>query len=64
MVPVVANVRDYGAVGDNRTDDTAAFLRALNDPKVGPAAVCAWLLLARHERVAVAVCLAGQGDSR
>jgi hypothetical protein len=33
-VPVVGNVRDYGAVGDNRTDDTDAFLRALADPKV------------------------------
>jgi len=33
-VPVVANVRDYGAKGDNRTDDTAAFLAAINDPKV------------------------------
>jgi hypothetical protein len=33
-VPVVGNVRDYGAVGDNKTDDTDAFLRALADPKV------------------------------
>jgi hypothetical protein len=24
-------VRDYGAVGDNRTDNTAAFLRAFAD---------------------------------
>jgi hypothetical protein len=33
-VPVVGNVKDYGAVGDNKTDDTDAFLRALADPKV------------------------------
>ena len=33
-VPQVANVRDYGAKGDNKTDDTAAFLAALNDAKV------------------------------
>jgi len=33
-VPVVANVRDYGAKGDNVTDDTAAFARALEDGKV------------------------------
>jgi hypothetical protein len=34
-VPVVASVRDYGAKGDNVTDDTAAFLAAISDPKVG-----------------------------
>lgn len=33
-VPVVASVKDYGAKGDNITDDTAAFLRALNDSRV------------------------------
>lgn len=33
-VPIIANVKDYGAKGDNITDDTAAFLRALADPKV------------------------------
>jgi hypothetical protein len=33
-VPIVANVRNYGAKGDNVTDDTAAFLAAYNDPKV------------------------------
>jgi len=31
-IPVVADLkRDYGAAGDNRTDDTLAFQRALND---------------------------------
>lgn len=34
-VPVVASVKDYGAKGDNITDDTAAFLAAISDPKVG-----------------------------
>lgn len=33
-LPIVANVKNYGAKGDNVTDDTAAFLAALNDPKV------------------------------
>jgi Pectate lyase superfamily protein len=33
-VPIVGNVRDYGARGDNITDDTAAFERAFADPKV------------------------------
>ena len=28
-VPVIANIKDYGAVGDGRTDDSAAFLAAL-----------------------------------
>ena len=39
-VPVVGNVRDYGARGDNVTDDTGAFLRALADPKVSFACTC------------------------
>lgn len=30
-MPEVINVRTYGAVGNNRTDDTAAFQTALDD---------------------------------
>jgi polygalacturonase len=33
-VPVMASLRDYGAVGDGRADDSAALERALADPKV------------------------------
>jgi len=33
-VPIVGNVKDYGARGDNITDDTAAFVKALEDSKV------------------------------
>eukprot|EP00879_Flechtneria_rotunda_P014975 GHRR01015645.1.p1 GENE.GHRR01015645.1~~GHRR01015645.1.p1 ORF type:complete len:375 (+),score=100.13 GHRR01015645.1:230-1354(+) len=38
-LPVVANLRDYGAKGDNITDDTAAFIKALSDPKVNNGAL-------------------------
>jgi hypothetical protein len=34
-VPVVANVRDFGAVGDGVTDDTAAFNRAVATKRPG-----------------------------
>ena len=34
-VPVVASVKDFGAVGDGKTDDTAAFAAALASVKVG-----------------------------
>lgn len=34
-VPVVANVRDFGAKGDGRSDDTEAFLEALSKSKPG-----------------------------
>lgn len=34
-VPVVANVRDFGAVGDGVTDDTAAFALALEEMDEG-----------------------------
>ena len=34
-VPVVANVRDFGAAGDGSTDDTAAFLEAIETTSRG-----------------------------
>jgi hypothetical protein len=33
-LPQVANVKDFGAVGDNVTDDTAAFRRAITNTTV------------------------------
>ena len=35
VVPVVASVKDFGATGDGRTDDTAAFLAAIARGKPG-----------------------------
>jgi hypothetical protein len=34
-VPVTANVRDFGAVGDGITDDTAAILKAIEETEQG-----------------------------
>src|SRR5258708_4432473 len=34
-VPVTANVKDFGAVGDGKTDDTAAFESAIAAVNVG-----------------------------
>ncbi|MCA9230346.1 MAG: hypothetical protein KDA57_06830 [Planctomycetales bacterium] len=31
--PAEANVKDFGAVGDGKTDDTAAFIRAINEAR-------------------------------
>src|SRR5690606_36662280 len=34
-IPVVANVRDFGAIGDGQHDDTAAFQRAISETSNG-----------------------------
>ena len=39
--PLALNVRDFGALGDGRADDTAAFQRALDQAASGPQVVLA-----------------------